>query len=173
MADVPLGAFLSGGIDSGAVTSHAAMAAGQPLATFTIGFAGAADERPDAAMVAERYGTRHVAEDGTAADYLAMAREIPRLFGEPFGDHSAVPTLAVASLARRHVTVALSGDGGDEVFAGLSPLPLPHDGRGGATAAADPAAPRRGGRAGPGLSEARPGATLAARQDDADRDQPG
>jgi asparagine synthase (glutamine-hydrolysing) len=118
MADVPLGAFLSGGIDSGAVTSLAAMAASQPLATFTIGFAGAADERADAAMVAERYGTRHVDEDGTAADYLAMAREIPRLFGEPFGDHSAVPTLAVASLARRHVTVALSGDGGDEVFAG-------------------------------------------------------
>jgi asparagine synthase (glutamine-hydrolysing) len=118
MADVPLGAFLSGGIDSGAVTSLAAMAAGQPLATFTIGFAGAADERPDAALVAERYGTRHVAEDGSAADYLAMAREIPRLFGEPFGDHSAVPTLAVASLARCHVTVALSGDGGDEVFAG-------------------------------------------------------
>jgi asparagine synthase (glutamine-hydrolysing) len=117
MADVPLGAFLSGGIDSGAVTSLAAVAAGKPLATFTIGFAGAADERADAKMVAERYGTRHVAEDG-AADYLAMAREIPRLFGEPFGDHSAVPTLAVASLARRHVTVALSGDGGDEVFAG-------------------------------------------------------
>jgi asparagine synthase (glutamine-hydrolysing) len=118
MADVPLGAFLSGGIDSGAVTSLAAMAAGQPLATFTIGFAGAADERPDAARVAGRYGTRHVAENGAAADYLAMAREIPRLFGEPFGDPSAVPTLAVASLARRHVTVALSGDGGDEVFAG-------------------------------------------------------
>jgi asparagine synthase (glutamine-hydrolysing) len=118
MADVPLGAFLSGGIDSGAVTSLAAMAAAQPLATFTIGFAGAADERPDAAMVAERYGTRHVAENGAALDYLAMARKIPRLFGEPFGDHSAVPTLAVASLARRHVTVALSGDGGDEVFAG-------------------------------------------------------
>ena len=118
MADVPLGAFLSGGIDSGAVTSLAAMAASQPLATFTIGFAGAADERPDAAMVSQRYGTRHMAEDGAAADYVAMAREIPRLFGEPFGDHSAVPTLAVASLARRHVTVALSGDGGDEVFAG-------------------------------------------------------
>ena len=118
MADVPLGAFLSGGIDSGVVTSLAAMAAGQPLASFTIGFGGAADERPDAAMVAERYGTRHFAEDGAEADYLAMAREIPRLFGEPFGDHSAVPTLAVASLARRHVTVALSGDGGDEVFAG-------------------------------------------------------
>jgi len=118
MADVPLGAFLSGGIDSGAVNSLAAMSAGQPLATFTIGFAGAADERPDAAMVAERYGTRHFTENGAAVDYVAMAREIPRLFGEPFGDHSAVPTLAVARLARRHVTVALSGDGGDEVFAG-------------------------------------------------------
>lgn len=118
MADVPLGAFLSGGIDSGVVTSIAAMAAGQPLAAFTIGFAGAADERPDAALVAARYGMRHVTEDGAAVDYVAMAREIPRLFGEPFGDHSAVPTLAVARLARRHVTVALSGDGGDEVFAG-------------------------------------------------------
>lgn len=118
MSDVPLGAFLSGGIDSGMVTSLAAKAAAQPLATFTIGFAGAADERPDADLVARRYGTRHVAQDGAAEDYLAMSREIPRLFGEPFGDHSAVPTLAVASLARRHVTVALSGDGGDEVFAG-------------------------------------------------------
>jgi asparagine synthase (glutamine-hydrolysing) len=96
----------------------AAKAAGQPLATFTIGFAGPADERSDAAMVAKRYGTRHFAESGESSDYLAMAREIPRLFGEPFGDHSAVPTLAVANLARRHVTVALSGDGGDEVFAG-------------------------------------------------------
>lgn len=118
MADVPLGAFLSGGVDSGVVTGLAALANGQPLATFTIGFAGDADERPDAALVAARYGTRHVTQDGAAADYLAMAREIPRIFGEPFGDHSAVPTLAVSTLARRHVTVALSGDGGDETFAG-------------------------------------------------------
>ncbi|MBW6397539.1 asparagine synthase (glutamine-hydrolyzing) [Roseomonas sp. HJA6] len=118
MSDVPLGAFLSGGIDSGVVTSLAAEATDHPLATFTIGFAGAADERPDAALVAARYGTRHTSEDGAAADYLAMAREIPRIFGEPFGDTSAVPTLAVSALARRHVTVALSGDGGDEVFAG-------------------------------------------------------
>lgn len=118
MADVPLGAFLSGGIDSGVVTGLAARAAGQPLATFTMGFAGAADERADAALVAALYHTRHVAENGAAVDYLAMAREIPRIFGEPFGDHSAVPTLAVSTLARRHVTVALSGDGGDEVFAG-------------------------------------------------------
>ncbi len=99
------------------------MAASQPLATFTIGFAGAADERPMPRWWPRVTARAMSAEDGTAADYLAMAREIPRLFGEPFGDHSAVPTLAVASLARRHVTWALSGDGGDEC-ARVSPLPL-------------------------------------------------
>lgn len=118
MSDVPLGAFLSGGIDSGTVVALAAeAAAGGPLATFTIGFPGAADERPAAALVAAKAGTAHHAEEGTA-DYLAMARDQARIFGEPFGDHSAVPTLAVCRLARRHATVALSGDGGDEVFAG-------------------------------------------------------
>ncbi len=173
MADVPLGAFLSGGIDLGAVTSLAAMAAEasrwppSPSAS-----PARRTKRPDAAMVAERYGTRHVAEDGAAADYLAMAREIPRLFGEPCGDHSAVPTLAVASLARRHVTVALSGDGGDEVFAGYRRYRFHMMAEAVRRAAAGRAAAQRGGRAGPGLSEAGPGATLAARQDDADRDQP-
>lgn len=118
MSDVPLGAFLSGGVDSGAVTALAAQASpGMKLATFTIGFPGANDERPMAATVAQRYGARHTAEEGTA-DYVAAARDVARLFGEPFGDHSAVPTLAVCALARKHVTVALSGDGGDEVFAG-------------------------------------------------------
>jgi asparagine synthase (glutamine-hydrolysing) len=120
MADVPLGAFLSGGIDSGTVVSlaaEAAAAAGPPLATFTIGFPGAADERSAAALVAAKAGTLHHAEAGTA-DYLAMARDQARIFGEPFGDHSSVPTLAVCRLARQHATVALSGDGGDEVFAG-------------------------------------------------------
>lgn len=120
MADVPLGAFLSGGIDSGTVVSlaaEAAAAAGPPLATFTIGFPGEADERSAAALVAARAGTTHHAAAGTA-DYLAMARDQARIFGEPFGDHSSVPTLAVCRLARRHATVALSGDGGDEVFAG-------------------------------------------------------
>jgi asparagine synthase (glutamine-hydrolysing) len=122
MSDVPLGALLSGGVDSGAVTAFAAAAqagtqAGPPLATFTIGFPGPEDERPMAAEVARRLGTQHRAEEG-AADYVAAARPIARLFGEPFGDHSAVPTLAVSTLARRHVTVALSGDGGDEVFGG-------------------------------------------------------
>ncbi|WP_376087625.1 asparagine synthase (glutamine-hydrolyzing) [Roseomonas sp. CCTCC AB2023176] len=121
MSDVPLGAFLSGGVDSASVVAFAAGAAregkGGPLATFTIGFPGDGDERPMAAAVAERHGTLHRAESGEA-DYLTAARDVARLFGEPFGDHSAVPTLAVCRLARQHATVALSGDGGDEVFAG-------------------------------------------------------
>lgn len=118
MSDVPLGAFLSGGVDSGAVTAFAAAArGGVPLDTFTIGFPGADDERPVAAEVARRLGTRHRDEAGTA-DYINAAHDIARLFGEPFGDHSAVPTLGVCSMARRHVTVALSGDGGDEVLGG-------------------------------------------------------
>jgi asparagine synthase (glutamine-hydrolysing) len=121
MSDVPLGAFLSGGIDSGAIVALAATArretGGGRLATFTIGFEDGNDERPLAAMVAERYGCDHTAESGQA-DYIAAARNQGRLFGEPFGDHSSVPTLAVCGLARRHATVALSGDGGDEVFAG-------------------------------------------------------
>jgi asparagine synthase (glutamine-hydrolysing) len=117
MSDVPLGAFLSGGLDSGAVTALAAAARSTPIDAFTIGFAGAQDERPAAAAVAATIGARHWAEAGSA-DYLGAAREIARIFGQPFGDHSAVPTLAVCRLARRHVTVALSGDGGDEVFGG-------------------------------------------------------
>lgn len=121
MSDVPLGAFLSGGVDSSAVTAFAARAhaegAGGPLATFTIGFPGGADERPAAAETAARLGTTHRSEEG-AVDYVDAARRQAGIFGEPFGDHSAVPTLAVCALARRHVTVALSGDGGDEVFAG-------------------------------------------------------
>jgi len=121
MSDVPLGAFLSGGVDSGAVTTFAARASaggkGGPLATFTIGFPGEGDERSLAALVARRCGTLHHAEASTA-DYVAAARRQAQIFGEPFGDHSSVPTLAVCGLARRHATVALSGDGGDEIFAG-------------------------------------------------------
>lgn len=117
MSDVPLGAFLSGGVDSAVVTALAAGATTGPLATFTIGFEGAGDERPAAALVAARYGTAHHPEL-SSVDYLTAARNQAALFGEPFGDHSSVPTLAVSALARRHVTVALTGDGGDEVFAG-------------------------------------------------------
>ncbi len=128
VSDVPLGAFLSGGVDSAAVVAMAATqrraTGGDPLATFTIGFPGAvggvpdgADERPFAAAVAARYGTDHHAEPA-ALDYVGAARRQALIFGEPFGDSSAVPTLDVCRLARGHVTVALSGDGGDEVLGG-------------------------------------------------------
>ena len=117
MSDVPLGAFLSGGVDSSAVVATAARLQSDPLATFTIGFPGAEDETPLARMVARQYGTAQH-EDVAVPDYLESARRQARIFGEPFGDSSAVPTEAVCELARRHVTVAISGDGGDEVFAG-------------------------------------------------------
>jgi len=98
-----------------------AMAARQrrnPLDTFTIGFEGAEDETPYAAMVATRYGTRQHNARAAAVDVIDAARLQGRIFGEPFGDSSSVPTFSVCALARRHATVALSGDGGDEVFAG-------------------------------------------------------
>lgn len=121
MSDVPLGAFLSGGVDSSAVVACAARAVDEagtgPLATFTIGFEGPEDERPAAAALAARLGLAAHSEAGRV-DYVAAARDQARIFGEPYGDHSAVPTLMVCKLARRQVTVALSGDGGDEVFAG-------------------------------------------------------
>ena len=117
MADVPLGAFLSGGVDSSAVVATASGLQSAPLATFTIGFPGAEDETPLARIVADRYGAaQHVGQ--AAPDYLDAARAQARIFGEPFGDSSAVPTEEVCALARKHVTVAVSGDGGDEVFAG-------------------------------------------------------
>ena len=117
MSDVPLGAFLSGGVDSSAVVATAARLQDAPLATFTIGFPGKEDETPLARLVAAQYGTvQH--EEVAAPNYLDSARRQAHIFGEPFGDSSSVPTEAVCALARRHVTVAISGDGGDEVFAG-------------------------------------------------------
>ena len=117
MSDVPLGAFLSGGVDSSAVVATASGLQAAPLSTFTIGFPGPEDERPLARLISARYGTdQH--EDVSIPNYLDAARQQARLFGEPFGDSSSVPTEAVCALARRHVTVAISGDGGDEVFAG-------------------------------------------------------
>lgn len=121
MSDVPLGCFLSGGVDSAGMAMLASE--GHPsLDSFTIGLPGAADERTPAALVAQRLGGRHYAEelasDPVAADPLRAAAGVAAIFGEPFGDTSAIPTLAVCRLARKHATVALSGDGGDEVFAG-------------------------------------------------------
>lgn len=118
LADVPLGAFLSGGVDSSGVVALAAGLRESPLDTFTIGFDGAEDETPYAHMVAARYGTIQHDERAAAVDMIEAARLQGRIFGEPFGDQSAVPTHTVCALARRHATVAVSGDGGDEAFAG-------------------------------------------------------
>jgi asparagine synthase (glutamine-hydrolysing) len=118
VADVPLGAFLSGGVDSSAVVAAAAPLRRDPLDTFTIGFDGAEDETPYAQAVAARYGTRQHVERAAATDMIAAARTQAVVFGEPFGDASSVPSMAVCRLARRHATVAISGDGGDEVFGG-------------------------------------------------------
>lgn len=118
VSDVPLGAFLSGGIDSSAVVSYMAQAMATPVRTFVAGFEQSAfDERHFARMVAERYGTDHteLIVKAPVADIL------PRLiwhYDEPFGDASAVPSYAIAALTRQHVTVVLNGDGGDENFAG-------------------------------------------------------
>ncbi len=117
MSDVPLGAFLSGGVDSSAVVATAARLQDAPLATFTIGFSGKEDETPLARLIAAKYGTAQH-EDVATPNYVDAARRQAHVFGEPFGDSSSVPTETVCALARRHVTVAISGDGGDEVFAG-------------------------------------------------------
>jgi asparagine synthase (glutamine-hydrolysing) len=117
-SDVPLGAFLSGGVDSSAVVATAARIRSEPLTTFTIGFDGGEDETPFAEMMAARYHTEQHNERAAAVDMIDAARLQAVIFGEPFGDTSSVPTNSVCALARRHVTVALSGDGGDEVFAG-------------------------------------------------------
>jgi len=118
MSDVPLGAFLSGGVDSSAVVAHMAVAMERPVRTFSVGFEEASlDERPFARMIADRYATDHteLVVKPSVVDIL------PRLvwhYDEPFGDSSAVPSYAIAELTRRHVTVVLNGDGGDENFAG-------------------------------------------------------
>jgi asparagine synthase (glutamine-hydrolysing) len=120
MSDVPLGAFLSGGIDSSIVVACMARASSAPVKTFSVGFAegGWADnELPFARLVAERYRTDHH-ELIVDPDMTGLLPSIVRHHGEPFGDSSAVPTSYLCELARRHVTVALSGDAGDESFGG-------------------------------------------------------
>jgi asparagine synthase (glutamine-hydrolysing) len=118
VADVPLGALLSGGVDSSVVVALMAQASTEPVRTFTVGFADERyDERPHARAVAERWGTRHeeVVVEADPADAL------PRLgavLDEPLGDEAVLGQLLVSEAARRHVTVALAGDGGDESFAG-------------------------------------------------------
>jgi len=117
-SDVPLGIFLSGGVDSSAVVAAAARATDQQLKTFTIGFSDADfDERRHARAVAAAYGTDHH-ELVVEPDILELLPQLAWYYGEPFADHSAVPSFVLARLAREHVTVALNGDGGDESFGG-------------------------------------------------------
>jgi asparagine synthase (glutamine-hydrolysing) len=118
VADVPVGAFLSGGIDSGAVVALLAQLGSAPVRTFTIGFADERfDERRYARLVAERYGTEHH-EFVVEPDAVDLVQRLIWHHDQPFGDSSAIPTYLLAELTREHVTVALSGDGGDELFAG-------------------------------------------------------
>ena len=118
VADVPLGALLSGGIDSSIVVSQMAQLQAEPVRTFSVGFADARyDERAAARLVAERYGTVHE-EVLLEPDAAALLPRLAAAYDEPFGDSSALPTYLVSEVARRSVTVALVGDGGDEAFGG-------------------------------------------------------
>lgn len=118
-SDVALGCFLSGGIDSGLVTAVAAQESGAPLHTFSVGFGGGEshDERPLARQVAERYGTVHTELTVDPTDRSALPRVLHNL-GEPFADVGCLPMAQISRAAREHITVAISGDGGDESFGG-------------------------------------------------------
>ena len=120
VSDVPFGAFLSGGLDSSVVCALMTRHLSQPLKTFSIGFDEAGfDELPDARRVAQHLGTEHH-EMVVRPDAANLLETLVHHFDEPFGDSSAIPTFLVSQLAARHVKMVLSGDGGDELFAGYS-----------------------------------------------------
>ena len=127
ISDAPLGAFLSGGIDSSLVVAMMAKRSPDRVKTFTIGFEDKAyDESPHAAAVARHLSTEHFCEHLNVQDLLNLWPTYRREFDEPFFDSSAFPTMAVSRLARQQVTVSLSGDGGDELFGGYHSYRLAH-----------------------------------------------
>ncbi len=118
ISDVPLGAFLSGGVDSSIVVSEMAFHSRDPVKTFSIGFGSEQyNELPAARTVAERFGTDHT-ELVVEPDAIGLLPKLVHHYGEPYADSSAIPSFYLAEMTRRHVTVALNGDGGDESFAG-------------------------------------------------------
>jgi asparagine synthase (glutamine-hydrolysing) len=120
LADVPVGAFLSGGLDSSTVVAIAAQVSSTPVRTFTVAVGGSGDESAAAAAVARHLGTDHTTLDLPESAALDLATRMSSVYDEPFADPSGIPTAVLCAATRRHVTVALSGDGADELFGGYN-----------------------------------------------------